>query len=103
MREMSTKMLLGSLKGRELRIHMELDHSNMGFGGVDWIHLVYDRNWWQAFWKTALNLQVPQKAGNFLTRWVCCQLLKKGSAAWSYSFIYFNNSCLSSHLIFYFV
>jgi hypothetical protein len=36
--------------------------------GVDWIHLAQDRDQWQALVNTVMNLQVPQKAGNFLTR-----------------------------------
>jgi hypothetical protein len=46
---------------------MKMDHSKIGYGGVDGIYLAEDRNWWQAFGKTEMNLQVPQKAGNFLT------------------------------------
>jgi hypothetical protein len=32
---------------------------------MDWMHLTQDRNQWQAFVNTVLNL-VPQKGGDFL-------------------------------------
>jgi hypothetical protein len=34
---------------------------------VKWIRLTQDRNKWRALVNTLLKLQVPQKAGNFLT------------------------------------
>jgi hypothetical protein len=37
---------------------------------VDWIHLVQNRDQWQAVVNTVLNLRVPLKAGNFSTNWV---------------------------------
>jgi hypothetical protein len=39
----------------------------IGWDGVDWLHLTDDRDQWQAVVNTVMNLQVPQKAGNFLT------------------------------------
>jgi len=33
---------------------------------MDWIHLAQDRNQWWALLKMVMNLQVPQKVGNFL-------------------------------------
>jgi hypothetical protein len=31
----------------------------MGFGDVDWIHLVQDRDRWRALVNTVMSLQVP--------------------------------------------
>jgi hypothetical protein len=33
---------------------------------VDWIHLAQNKDKWQALVNTVMNLQVPQKADNFL-------------------------------------
>jgi len=34
---------------------------------VEWIHLAQDRYQWYAFVNMVMSLQIPQKAGNFLT------------------------------------
>jgi hypothetical protein len=44
--------------GMDLRIRWE---------GVDWIHLVQDRDQWWAVVNTVMNLRVPQKAGNSMS------------------------------------
>jgi hypothetical protein len=36
-------------------------------GGMEWIELAQDRDRWQAVLNPAVNLRVPQNAGNFLT------------------------------------
>jgi hypothetical protein len=43
------------------------DLREMGCEGVDWIHVVQDRDQWRAVVNTVMNLRVPYKAGNFLT------------------------------------
>jgi hypothetical protein len=40
-----------------------MDLGEIGLEGVDWIHLAQDKNWQQSL----MNIQVPQKAGNFVT------------------------------------
>jgi hypothetical protein len=35
---------------------------------LDWIQLAQDRDQWRALVSTVVSLQVPLKAGNFLTR-----------------------------------
>jgi hypothetical protein len=32
----------------------------IGWGGVDWIHLAQDRDQWRALVKTVMNLRVPE-------------------------------------------
>jgi len=39
----------------------------VGCEGMDWIDLTQDRSRWQALVNAAMNLRVPQNAGNFLT------------------------------------
>jgi hypothetical protein len=60
------KILVGNLKRRdcsENRCRQEdtvkMDLMEMGFGGVDWIHLAQDRDWWRALVNTVMNLWVP--------------------------------------------
>jgi hypothetical protein len=36
--------------------------------GVDWMHQAQGRNQWYALMDTVMNLCIPQKAGNFLSR-----------------------------------
>jgi hypothetical protein len=36
-----------------------MDIQEVGFGGMDWIKLVQDRDRWQAFVCLVMNLQVP--------------------------------------------
>jgi hypothetical protein len=36
-----------------------MDLREIGFEGVDWIHLAQDRDRWRALVNTVLNLQVP--------------------------------------------
>jgi hypothetical protein len=44
-----------------------MDLREVGWEGVDWIHLVQDRDQWRALVKTVMNLRVPGKARNFLS------------------------------------
>jgi len=39
----------------------------IGWGGVDWMHLAQDRDQWPSLVNAVMNLRVPQKVGNFLT------------------------------------
>jgi hypothetical protein len=39
----------------------------VGCGGIDWIELAQDSDWWRALVNGVMNLQVPYNAGNFLT------------------------------------
>jgi hypothetical protein len=47
--------------------NIKMDLSEIGLGGVDWIHLAQDRDQWCVPVNMVMNLWVLQKAGNFLT------------------------------------
>jgi hypothetical protein len=47
--------------------NIKVDLQEMGCGGMDWIELAKEREWWQALVNEVMNLRVPQNAGNFLT------------------------------------
>ena len=70
------RVLVGKHEGKKpLRRprHRWKDNSEMDFQevglGLDLIDLVHNTNRWRAFVKSVMNLQVPQKEGNFLTSW----------------------------------
>jgi hypothetical protein len=39
----------------------------IGWEGVDWIHLAQDTDQWRAVMKTIMNLRVPERGENLLT------------------------------------
>jgi hypothetical protein len=39
--------------------NIKMDLREIGFGGVDWIHLAQDRDTWRPLVKTVMNLRVP--------------------------------------------
>jgi hypothetical protein len=45
--------------------NMKMDLPELGCGGVEWIDLGQDRNWWRAFVNEVMNLRFPQNVGNF--------------------------------------
>jgi hypothetical protein len=45
-----------------------VDVRENGWEGVGWIHLVQDRDQWWALVNVVMNLPIPKKVGNFLTR-----------------------------------
>jgi len=45
--------------------------------GMDWMHIVQDREQWWALVNKVMNLQVPWKSGNFLTRLVTISFSKR--------------------------
>jgi hypothetical protein len=49
------------------RIILKLTFSTVGWRATDWIDLAQDRDRWQTLVNAAMNLRVPQNAGNFLT------------------------------------
>jgi hypothetical protein len=69
MREMRNayKSLVGKPEGkrplgrprRRWENNIKMDLREIGFGGVDWIHLAQDRNRWRALVNTVMKLWVP--------------------------------------------
>jgi hypothetical protein len=41
--------------------------TEMGWEGLNWMHLAQDRDKWQALVNTVMNLWVPQNSGSFST------------------------------------
>jgi hypothetical protein len=48
--------------------YITVDLRETGWGDVDWIDLVQDRDRWRALVNTVMNHQVPQNVGKFLIR-----------------------------------
>jgi hypothetical protein len=54
--------------GIERKINnMRMDRREMGWKGVDWIHLVQERDQWWALVNTVTDFWVPYKEGNLTT------------------------------------
>jgi hypothetical protein len=60
------KRPLGRLR-RRWRNKVRMDLREIGWEGVDWMHMDQDRDQWRAVVNTAMNLRAPYKAGKFLT------------------------------------
>jgi hypothetical protein len=44
-----------------------MDLREIGWDGMEWIHLAQDSDQWRALVNTVMNLRVPQNAGKFLS------------------------------------
>jgi len=64
--------------------NIRMDLREIGWKGVDWIHLTQDRNHWHALVNRVMNLWVWQKTVNFFT------FLKKDSDPWSLVYLSFS-------------
>jgi len=65
------------MKGTNHSEDLGLDGRIIGWEGVDWIHLVQHRDQWRALVDMVMKLRVPQKVGNFWTRWTTTSFWKK--------------------------
>jgi hypothetical protein len=45
--------------GRRWVGNIKMDLREIGWGGMDWIHLAQDRDQWRALMNTVMNLRVP--------------------------------------------
>jgi hypothetical protein len=45
---------------------IRIDIREMGWEGVDWMHLSQGRDQWRTLMNTVVKFRVPQKTGNFL-------------------------------------
>jgi len=53
---------------RRCEDNITMDLRWVGWEDMDWIHMAEDSDQWQALVKTVMNLQVPEKAGDFVSR-----------------------------------
>jgi hypothetical protein len=44
-----------------------MDLKEIGWDGMDWIHLAQDKDQWRALVNTVMNLCVPENVGKFLS------------------------------------
>jgi hypothetical protein len=48
----------------DLREIYRLDVREIGWGGMDWVHLAQDSDWWRGLVNMAMNSQGPYNLGN---------------------------------------
>jgi hypothetical protein len=48
--------------------NIQINFTEIGWGGMNWIDLAQDREWWMAFVNTGMKLRVPYDAGKFSNR-----------------------------------
>ena len=63
-------MMHGPIHIKKTAFYICLAYLKLEYKGLDWVHLIQDRDKWRAFAQTLMNHWVPQIAGKFLTRWV---------------------------------
>jgi hypothetical protein len=52
---------------RKWEDNIKMDHKEIEWKDVNWIHLTQDRDWWQAVVNTAMNLRLLKLARNLFT------------------------------------
>jgi hypothetical protein len=69
------RVLVGKLGGnrphgrprRRWENNIKMYLQEVGCGGMDWIKLAQNSDWWRALVNAGMNLRIPQNARNFLT------------------------------------
>jgi hypothetical protein len=54
-------------RGRRWEDNIRMDDREIGWDGVDRMHVVEDRDQWWTLVNSVMNICIPQKAENFLT------------------------------------
>jgi hypothetical protein len=49
---------------RRCENNTKMDVTEVGWGGINWIHLGQDRDQWRALVNTVINVRVPKMYGN---------------------------------------
>jgi hypothetical protein len=58
------------IPGRRWEDNIRINRREIGWEGVDWIHLAHDIDQWQHLVNAVMNFQFAYKADNFLTSWM---------------------------------
>jgi hypothetical protein len=92
------KILVGKLEGkttlgrprRRWEDNYGIDLRETGWKNVDWMHLDQDKGQWRDVGNMKMNLQIPQKEGNFLTdeRPSASRRVRHGIGTYKFSMIF---------------
>jgi hypothetical protein len=55
----------------------KIDLREIGWGGIDWIYLVQDRDQWRALVNMVIKLWVPQNSGKILSSYTTGSFSRK--------------------------
>jgi hypothetical protein len=64
---MNHSLYVNNYKWHKREDNIKIDFKEIGYEGVDWIHLAQDRDQWWSLVNMVMNLWIPLKAGSFLT------------------------------------
>jgi hypothetical protein len=58
-KEKNSMIALAGIPRCRLEDNIRVDHGEIGWEGVDWLHLAQDMDWWWTLVNTVMNIQVP--------------------------------------------